>query len=167
MPAINFDRRFTLGLRTGCKLITMRRPRVDGNRPGRVTVGQNATLWTGMRTKEAAPVVTVTVAAVLRVTFGPLGFYSVRPFAEGDWPALTVRDSSPGVRALADCLHATGNSPAQITQRTDALDRLARLDGFECWADLWAWHWANEPEQNPGDERVVRDLVIWLPPVVR
>lgn len=157
MPAINFDRRFALPISSGMKLLTMRVPRVDGRAPGMTEPGAMTNLYTGLRTRAARLVATVECLAVAEVRFGPKGFERIAQFGPG-----TIRgQSTPGVLALVDCTH----QPPQA----GSLDRLARLDGFETWDQLWAWHSDVETKRVPSraaESPVTRHMVVWRAPLV-
>ena len=158
MPAINFQAAFSLPIRTGLKLLTMRVPRVDGRAPGMVEIGGQVNLYTGLRTKAARLEATVQVLAVAEVTFGPGGFERVVQYGPG-----TIRGQETAqMRALLDCADPKADEAAR--------DRLARLDGFETWADLWQYHSEVETKRHPQrcyGAAVTRHMVIWRAPVVR
>lgn len=53
-----------------------------------------------------------------------------------------------------------------MPQAADHLPRLAALDGFASWAELWAWQQANRAPEEGGDS-LKRVLIGWNPATLR
>ncbi|TCS14573.1 hypothetical protein [Caulobacter sp. BK020] len=53
-----------------------------------------------------------------------------------------------------------------MPQAAEHLPRLAALDGFSSWADLWAWQLANRAPEEPTDS-LKRVLIGWNPATLR
>lgn len=151
MPAFNFQARFAPMIESGAKVLTMRVPRADGRFPAPLDAPNPLRLYTGLRQKGARlllerphPVVVATV------TFDATGYR---------WAHMTgLHAFRAGCRSPVLFADWRDSRDAVQSHRNHANTNLAQADGFESWADLWAWH-----EANGLDDRgmATRDLVGW------
>lgn len=148
MPALNFQPRFAPMIESGAKVLTMRVPRKDGRFPCPLTAPNPLRLYTKMRhpgcrliLEVPHPMVTATV------TFDATGYR---------WGESSVHDPKAAASVV---VHQWRNSRDAVQSHRIAVNEaLAFRDGFDSWADLWAWH-----EANGLDDRgmATRDLVGW------
>lgn len=147
MVAYNFHRDFAGPVRTGEKALTLRKPRSGRSRHARV--GDTLQLSTGARTKAYAILRPATCALRATVVLGPDGVVRVLD------PAT---DKSPRAEGLAMLLAQAEQGAPEAARWGDAL---AKLDGFSCYAAMYAWH-ATDEKAAPG-ARLTRELIGWGP----
>lgn len=140
MIAYGFKDEFEPDLKSGAKPLTLRR---DRTHPARhANVGEPIGLWLAMRTKRArrAGVGLVCVRGLLRYEeAGLVEFSSVAVLHPHD---VTVQAILAPIEAREP-------------------DAFARLDGFESWAALWAWHQSQRKASERTDRFILRELIGW------
>lgn len=154
MPAYNFKPDFADAVETGEKRLTLRRPRAQPAR--HAVVGEVVTLWTGLRTTAARRLGVGVCVLRAGVQLCAGGVACV-------WDQVAAPVSDPLLTRFDAWLAAQGRvvSFADATGRAWA-DDFARLDGFERWAQAWAFHAAGGPLTHDPPGLVSRDLVGWL-----
>lgn len=152
MPALNFQAQFAPMIESGAKVLTMRVPRKDGRFPCPLDAPNPLRLYTGLRQRGARMLLEVARPVVVGTfTFDATGYRWAHMHAHGplDRPLPT---------ACRDVREWRASRNAVQGYRDGMNDQLARVDGFDGWAALWAWH-----EANGVDDRgmATRDLVGW------
>jgi hypothetical protein len=153
MPALNFQAQFAPMIESGAKVLTMRVPRKDGRFPCPMDAKNPLRLYTGLRQRGARLLLEVERPSVIAtVTFDQTGYRWCSQLAHGPLMAARDRKALAVVRAWRDSRDAVQGYRDRMN------DQLAKVDGFDSWADLWAWH-----EGNGVDDRgmATRDLVGW------
>jgi hypothetical protein len=152
MPALNFQAQFAPMIESGAKVLTMRVPRKDGRFPCPLDAPNPLRLYTGLRQRGARLLLEVpSPVVVATVTFDATGYR---------WAAMTAHGplARPMPMALQVLRDWQGSRNAVQGYRREVNQVLARVDGFDTWEALWAWH-----EANGLDDRgmATRDLVGW------
>lgn len=146
MVAYNFNRDFIGPVRTGEKTLTLRKPRSGRSRHARVGGRVQLTTWNTC-TKTTSQLMERPCILRATVVLGPEGVVRVLD------PAT---DKSPRAEGLAMLLAQAEQGAPEAARWGDAL---ARLDGFSCYAAMYAWHAADE-KAAPG-ARLTRELIGW------
>ena len=144
MPALNFQPRFADPVRSGAKPLTLRMPRRDGR--DAAPVGKRLRLYTGMRRPDCA--LLLETVTLYRVTL---------QLGEGGIVSLTGARGGGALRPFMDRWLCLQQAPA----RDQMSDAFARLDGFDSYADLFAWHAAVALDDIGC---VTRELINWRTP---
>lgn len=146
MIAYGFMAEFGPNLEFGAtkpKTLTMRRSRKLPSR--HATVGEPIGLWTGLRQKGARRrgVGIVTLTCLLRFSEHGMTYVS----------DLRVHDATDD---------ATAALQRELLDRDG--DAVARRDGFENYASMWAWHFANRTKEEKAEGgAIVRNVIAWKP----
>lgn len=149
MVAYNFKPGFGAGVSNGEKALTMREPRSARSRHARV--GDTLQLTTFGRTKKRKVLMTPVCTLRASLTLGPSGIVRVRD---------VVNSTDPGAEGLGMLL-AVAEQGAPDAARW--ADQLARRDGFEDYAGMYAWHVANSEKARPDAAGYVeRELIAWV-----
>lgn len=149
MVAYNFKAQFAGAVSNGQKHVTLREPRAGRSRHARV--GDALQLTTGARTKAVRRLLTDPRCILrARLVLGPQGVVRVTEVAA---------DASPRAQGVAMLLAQAEQGAPEAARWGDAL---ARLDGFDDYAALYAWHRDNGAKAAPDKAgRVVRELIGW------
>lgn len=151
MPAFNFSPQFAAPIESGAKVLTMRAPRKDGRFPAPLDAPNPLRLYTGMRHPSCRVLLEVPHPVVVAtVTFDATGYR---------WASMSAFHAfRAGCRSPVLFADWRDSRDAVQTHRNHANVNLAQADGFDTWADLWAWH-----EGVGVDDRgmATRDLVGW------
>lgn len=144
MPALNFQPRFADPVRSGAKPLTLRMPRRDGR--DAAPVGKMLRLYTGMR----RPGCTLLLDTVTL-------YRATLQLSEGGIVALTDARGGGALRPFMDRWVGLGAGSG----RGQMNEAFARLDGFDSYADLYAWHAAVALDDIGC---VMRELINWRTP---
>lgn len=137
MVALSFLPRFAPLVTARTKVLTLRKPR---RAPARLPrVGETVSLWTNWRTPEATCLGTARTVVRCTVLFDAKG-----PRTPLD---LVVLEDEPGTNRV-------------LAQLGAGADVFARADGFENWAEAWAWHEAHA-DRTRSWTLLERELVGW------
>lgn len=123
--------------------LTLRRPRSAPQR--HAEIGEPIGLWTGWRTPQVKMIATGLVVLRASIALAETGIARVAD--------LRVRDADQqGTEALEQMLAAPAAASA---------DAFARLDGFENWPSLWAWHDRHRTASERLAAALERELICW------
>lgn len=125
------------------KTLTFRRNRKHPSR--HAEVGEAIGLWTGLRQKGARRrgVGVVTLTCLARFSEHGITYVS----------DVRVHDATDDV---------TARLQHELVNRDD--DAIARRDGFENYAAMWAWHFKNRTKDEKAEGgAIVRNVIAWKP----
>lgn len=150
MVAYNFQTRFAGAVSNGQKHLTLRAPR--GGRSRHARVGEPVQLYTGMRTPACRALLSSPTCILrARVVLGPECVVRVTdPVAQ----AGSIR-----AQGIAMLLAQAEQGNPEAARWSDAL---ARLDGFDDYAAMYAWHADSEGRTKlDASGYITRELIGW------
>lgn len=149
MVAYNFKPEFAKPVAAGTKSLTMREPRAGRSRHARV--GDALQLTTFGRTKKRKVLGANRCVLRAHVVLGPQGVVRVTEIKA---------DGSEAAGGLSMLLGAAEQASPEAARWSDSL---ARRDGFDDYAALYAWHAANGANFKPDAEGLIRrELIAWV-----
>lgn len=150
MVAYNFKAEFAGAVSNGQKHLTLREPRAGRSRHARV--GEPVQLTTGARSKAVRRLLS-DPRCILRahVVLGPLGVVRVRD--------IVAAEGSTRAQGVAMLLAQAEQGSPEAARWSNAL---GKLDGFDDYAGLYAWHAANGAKAGPDAAGYLeRELIGW------